>query len=88
MQRQAVTLSCNIFLLLNTWYEFSLQISVLVQHMELAQVISLSLFRELQMDKIVTDGVCVDFCALTHTHQTLFFSVRNKWTLVYDVIVL
>lgn len=41
--------------------------------MELAQVISLSLFRELEMDKIVTDGVCVDFCALTHTPSDSVF---------------
>lgn len=38
-------------MLLNTCYEFSLQISVLFQYTELAQVISLSLFKELEMDK-------------------------------------
>lgn len=38
------------------------------------------------MDKSVTDGICVDFCALINVLY-LFF-VRNKWNLFYDLIVL
>lgn len=76
-------------MLLNTCYKFSPQISVLFQYTELAQVIILPLFKELEMiNRIVSDGVVWISVHRDTPHQTLFFSVGDEWNLFYDVIVL